>query len=182
VRFAGRLERIPRVGHSAAEAWRAFWLYRCRPGSVLLALVISLIGHVGFVLTFYFAARTLKAPDTIPSWDQHFLIVPIGMVIQAIPLFPSGTGVGELGFGSLYKLLGKPAANGVLGSLVQRVVAWGLGVVGYLFYLRMRLASPAQSERPTAEPAGADTPATGITLALPPTNRDRQGALPRTAR
>jgi uncharacterized membrane protein YbhN (UPF0104 family) len=150
-RFAGRLERIPRVGHSAAEAWRAFWLYRCRPWSVVLALVISLIGHVGFVLTFYFAARTLKGPDQIPPWEQHFLIVPIGMVIQAIPLFPSGTGVGELGFGSLYKLLEKPAANGVLGSLVQRVVMWGLGVVGYLVYLRMRMASRVVREEPATD-------------------------------
>jgi uncharacterized protein (TIRG00374 family) len=155
-KFAGRLEGIPRVGHSAAEAWRAFWMYRCRPGSVVLALVISLIGHVGFVLTFYFAALTLKSPDQIPPWEQHFLIVPIGMVIQAIPLFPSGTGVGELGFGSLYHLLDKPAANGVLGSLVQRVVAWSLGVIGYLVYLRMRLSSRVVLEDRAEEPAAAE--------------------------
>ncbi len=139
-RFAGRLGRLPRVGHSAAEAWRAVWMYRCRPGSVLVAMGLALVGHIGFVMTFYFAARTLADADQIPTLDQHFLIVPIGMVISAIPLFPGGAGVGELGYGSLYRLLHKPAADGVLGSLVQRVITWFVGFGGYLVYLRMRPA------------------------------------------
>src|SRR5262249_13871104 len=28
-RFAGRLAGLPRVGHAAAEFWRAVWMYRC---------------------------------------------------------------------------------------------------------------------------------------------------------
>src|SRR5262249_46593145 len=104
-RFAGRLGRIPKGGHSAAGFWRAVWMYRCQPGAVYFALGLSLIGHVGFVLTFYFSARTLwDESQKIPSLVEHFLIVPIGMVIQAIPLFPGGAGIGELGFGSLYGL------------------------------------------------------------------------------
>src|SRR5207247_1880195 len=33
-RFAGRLTHLPKVGGSAAEFWRAIWMYRCRQGSV----------------------------------------------------------------------------------------------------------------------------------------------------
>src|SRR5205823_12524140 len=102
-RFAMRLNRIPKVGHAAAEFWRAIWMYRRRPRSVLLALLLGLIGHVGFVLTFYFSARTLWDADQIPSLREHFLIVPVGMVIQAAPLFPGGAGIAELGFGWLYE-------------------------------------------------------------------------------
>src|SRR5438067_1154711 len=47
-RFAERLTRLPRVGGSAAEFWRAVWMYRCRQGSVALALLISWAGHVNF--------------------------------------------------------------------------------------------------------------------------------------
>src|SRR5262249_37342118 len=50
-RFAGRLSRIPKVGGLAAEFWRAVWMYRCRQRSVALTLLISWVGHVGFVLT-----------------------------------------------------------------------------------------------------------------------------------
>ncbi len=60
------------------------------------------------------------------------------MVIQAMPLFPGGAGIGEAGYGWLYQLLDYPARSGVLASLVQRVIFWTLGLAGYLVYLRMK--------------------------------------------
>jgi uncharacterized protein (TIRG00374 family) len=147
-KFAGRLSRLPKVGHSAAEFWRATWMYRCHPVGVLVVLGLSWVGHVGFVLLFYFSALTLFSPDsgqTVPTLIQHFLIVPIGMVISAVPLFPGGAGIGEAGFGGLYGWLGCTAAAGVLGSLVQRVVNWGIGLLGGLVYLRMRSTIPAEA-------------------------------------
>jgi uncharacterized protein (TIRG00374 family) len=158
-RFAGRLTRLPRVGHSAAEFWRAVWMYRTRPASIGLAMAISFLGFIGFVLLFYFSACTLWDPNDpaqkIPTWWQHFLIVPIGVVIQAIPLFPGGAGIGEWGFGELYRWLGCSVASGVLGSLVQRVIYWVLGLVCYVVYLRMRPAIRKATDAP-AELAVAD--------------------------
>jgi uncharacterized membrane protein YbhN (UPF0104 family) len=107
-----------------------------------------MVGHVGFVLTFYFSALTLKDPAEIPTLEQHFLIVPIGMVIGATPLFPGGAGIAELGYGTLYKLLGKSPADGVLGSLVQRVITWVLAVIGFMVFMRMR-----PTLQPAVEPA-----------------------------
>jgi glycosyltransferase 2 family protein len=142
-RFAGRLECLPKVGVALAELWRAVWMYRCRPRAVGTVLLLSWVGHVGFVFLFYWSVRTLWQPDSdelIPTLAQHFLIVPIGLVIQAAPFFPGGAGIGELGFGLLYQWLGCSEASGVLGSLVQRVVNWTLGLLGGLMYLRMRAA------------------------------------------
>ncbi|GEM_PF-871238 len=142
-RFAGRLEHLPKVGAAVAELWRAIWMYRCRPRAVGLVLLLSWVGHVGFVFFFYSAVLTLWQPDSgeqIPSLAQHFLIVPIGLVIQAAPFFPGGAGIGELGFGLLYQWLGCSEASGVLGSLVYRVLTWTLGLLGGLMYLRMRAA------------------------------------------
>jgi uncharacterized protein (TIRG00374 family) len=154
-RFAGRLEKIPKLGHSAAEFWRAVWMYRCRSGSVALALALSLVGHVGFVSTFYFSALALQPADEIPSAEVHFLIVPIGMAIQAGFPAPGGVGGGEYAFGYLYSLVGYPMANGVLASLVQRMITWGLGLVGYLVYLRMRPALQNVRVEPVSEFAAA---------------------------
>jgi uncharacterized membrane protein YbhN (UPF0104 family) len=138
--FAGRLTKIPKVGGSLAELWRAVWMYRCRGRSVGLAMLLALVGHVGFVLTFFFAARTLSPADTMPSVGAHFLIVPVGMVIQAGFPAPGGVGGGEYAFGQLYHLVGFPAPGGVLASLAQRVITWMLALIGYLVYLRMRPA------------------------------------------
>src|SRR5205085_11453857 len=48
-KFAGRLSKIPKVGHSAAEFWRAVWMYRCQQRSVAAAMLLSWVGQVGFV-------------------------------------------------------------------------------------------------------------------------------------
>lgn len=140
-RFAGQLEGLPKVGAAVAELWRAVWMYRCRPRAVFGVLMLSWVGHVGFVFLFYCSVLTLWQPDSgqaIPTLAQHFLIVPIGLVIQAAPFFPGGAGIGELGFGLLYEWLGCSEAGGVLGSLVQRIINWTLGLLGGLMYLRMR--------------------------------------------
>jgi uncharacterized protein (TIRG00374 family) len=164
-RFAERLARLPKLGGQAAEFWRAVWIYRCRPWTVYAVLLISLAGHVGFVLLFYFSMLTLWDPGSgqeIPTLAQHFLIVPIGMVIGAMPLFPGGAGIGELGFGLLYGWLGASEASGVLGSLVQRVNTWIIGLIGYVVYRRMHLALPPdwpQKKAEEPEPAGELAPA-----------------------
>src|SRR5262249_59505833 len=100
----------------------------------------------GFVLFCCGCVRVLWDPgdpaQRIPALAQHFLLVPIGLVIQAMPLFPGGTGIGELGFGALYKWLGASVACGVLGSLVMRIINWCLGIGGFFVYRRLRIALP----------------------------------------
>jgi hypothetical protein len=141
-------------------------MYRCRPGSVALAMVISWAGFVGFVLSFYFWAHVLwdgKADNPLPTLTQHFLLVPVGLIIMAMPLFPGGAGIGEAGFGALYGWFRCEPAGGVLGTLVWRVNTWVLGLFGYLVYLQMRSGlqpaaapAPAGSEDGAPQAAGAN--------------------------
>lgn len=145
--WAERLSRsVPRLGPALAELWRALWLYRWRGRSLLLAMLLALIGHCGFVLSFYFAACTLSAGELIPSLAEHFLIVPVGMIIQAGFPAPGGLGGGEYGFGALYEWLGFTFTAGVLASLVQRAVTWMIALISYIIYLRMK---PAQAAAPS---------------------------------
>jgi uncharacterized protein (TIRG00374 family) len=142
-RFAGRLERIPKVGASLAELWRAFWTYRCRTRSVVVVMLMSWVGQIGFVLYFYCCVRALLDPTavgSIPSLAEHFLLVPIGLVIKAIPLFPAGAGIAEAGFGFLYRRFGSDSAPAVIGVLTQRLIDLMLGLIGYFVSLRLRPA------------------------------------------
>jgi preprotein translocase subunit Sss1 len=154
--FAGRLKKIPKIGGSLAELWRAVWMYRCRGRSVGLALGLALVGHVGFVLTLYLSAHTLCPPGEVPALGPHFLVVPVGMTIQAGFPAPGGVGGGEYAFGKLYEILGFAMASGVLAALVQRAITWALGLVGYIVYLRMR---------PTLQPVAGELGARPVVVA-----------------
>jgi hypothetical protein len=116
--------------------------------------VLSWIGHVGFVLGFYCCARTLwddLPGKPLPTLAQHFLLVPLGLVISAVPLFPGGAGIGEVGFGWLYKVFGSDSSFGVLGSLVQRVVGWVIGLLGYGACMGMRTGASSSNPASTAD-------------------------------
>jgi hypothetical protein len=161
------LDRYGRIGHSLAELWRAMWMYRWQWRWVLAALVISTVGHVGFALTFFYAAQTFGGPDQltqIPTLVEHLLIVPVGLTFQALFPAPGGVGGAEAAFGQLYwYVLGTDISrdNGIAGSLTQRMINWALSLVGYLVYLRMRAEVPGITEaveeaegeeEPTPEP------------------------------
>lgn len=163
--LADRLEKLPKVGGSVAELWRAVWMYRKRQGSVIIALVLSLIGFMGFIPSFYYGARALigaSDANAIPTLLQHFLLVPIGLVVQAAVPLPGGIGAGEYGFGKLFGWFGCPEPNGILGSLVQRVLTWTLSLIGYLVVASMA--------RPRAEAEAADADP-GRAGGLPPSAR-----------
>ncbi len=134
------LKNIPKVGGPLGELWRACWMYRCQGRSIAAAIALSMIGHVGFVLMFYFCARAVNGVQEMPSLAAHVFAVPVGMTIAAGIPTPGGVGGGEFVYGKLYEILGYAVAAGVLASLLQRCINWILGLVGYLIYLRMKPA------------------------------------------
>ncbi len=160
--LADRLARLPKVGGSVAELWRAVWMYRKRQRFVFLALFLALIGFLGFIPAFYYSSVTLAdaGAGVVPTLAQNFLFVPIGLVVQAAVPLPGGIGAGEYGFGKLFRWFGCPEPNGVLSSLVYRLVGLGLSLLGYLVVAWMGGAParprprrrPSRRRRPT--PAG----------------------------
>jgi hypothetical protein len=153
--IANRLGRIPKVGGSLGELWRAVWLYRCRGRSVGLALLLAMVGHVGFVLCYYFTALAVCPDGAAPSLGLQFLVVPVGMTIQAGIPTPGGMGGGEFTFGELYRILGFAEADGVYMSFVQRVLTWVVALFGALLCLRRRTARTDAVEKPELAAAEA---------------------------
>jgi len=153
---AAWLERLPKVGGPLAELWRACWLYRRKKTAVAVALGMTLVGHLGWVLIFHLCVSAFPDIDSA-TFAEHLLIVPVGMTAQALFPLPGGVGGGEAAYGWLYTLLGKAAVGGILGCLVQRVIAWGIGFIGYIIYTRMKKELPAEvvvTKEAEAVPAG----------------------------
>lgn len=121
-----------------AELVRAVVWYRHRPLAVAQAMAVTTCGQILFVLSFYLVAFGIEGRGTaegvasLPGMVWHFLLVPLGMVLMAVPLFPGGLGIGEWGYGALYALVvgeaGRPA--GVAASLGQRILNWLVALLG----------------------------------------------------
>jgi uncharacterized membrane protein YbhN (UPF0104 family) len=145
--FAGRLLKLPKIGHALAEIWGAVWIYRLKMPFVAGALLISISSHICFVLAFYFAGQILvdpRTPGAHPTLSQDFLIVPVGLAVQAVFPSPGGVGAGEEAFARLYKIIGQPEAAGVFASMAQRIVVWGLSFLGFLVYVQMKPEIPIE--------------------------------------
>lgn len=138
-RFHHRLSRLPRVGATLAELWATVLQYRGRKLSMTLAVLLSWLSSAGFILAFYCGAQAIAAGEGgVPTVFEHFLIVPIALVVQAgIPL-PGGIGAGEWSLGALYSMLGGAKAHGILASLVLRLISWIVALSGGLFFLYSR--------------------------------------------
>jgi glycosyltransferase 2 family protein len=150
-RFAGRLGRIPKIGHSAAEFWRAIWIYRLKRRTIGAALVLSVMAHVCFVIGFYFSAQIFRDPGKpleIPSLSQHFLIVPICSASEAFVPLPGGMGAGEAMYGGFYSKLGFSADYGIAACFARRIIIiLGWSLIGYFIYLQMKPALRATGDR-----------------------------------
>jgi uncharacterized protein (TIRG00374 family) len=156
--LAEHLERIPKVGGVLAELWRAGWMYRNRPGTVTVAILISLVNHVCLATAFFFCGHIFQDPGNpipIPSLAEHFIFFPIGELIQVIPFLPGGVGLAEAGYAALYSLTGFSENTGMNVALIYRALLWCWALIGYYVYLRMR-PSTMPSPQPASDLVMAD--------------------------
>lgn len=159
--YLAKLERVRFVGRFLSKLLRAFGQYRRHYRAVLVAVLIGMAGHVGFVLTYYFASRALPGPGETPSWQVHFLIIPFFMVFQAVPLTLGGNlGVGDVVLGGLYEMLGATLTKGVLASLFQRILAWAVALIGLMWYVPLQRTMKAK--RAAKHEPAAVTAATAV--------------------
>jgi hypothetical protein len=96
----------------------------------------------------------LTQRNAIPTLEEQFLLVPIGMTGQAIFPTPGGVGGAELFFGWLYEQVHKAGVYGSLACLAYRIINWALAFGGYVVYLWTRPALAAVTE-PSAEELAA---------------------------
>ena len=154
-RFPGR-EKL-------AELALGYNLYRRAWPITLASLGISVVAHLGYFSTFYFAARSLSLPAIqLPSLGELFTIMPVVNTITSLPISIGGLGVREGLFQVfLGKLSGISSAVAVVISSTGFVLTAVSGAIGgalYLFYrpseharLGQIQAEVAQMEREVAE-------------------------------
>lgn len=160
--YRTRLEKIRFIGRLISKILIAFAQYRRYPWAMVQAVVIGMAGHVGFVLSYYFASKALPGPGPTPDWQVHFIIIPFYMVLQAVPLTPGGNlGVADAILGKLYAMVGGTLLKGLLTSLFQRLIAWIVALIGLIWYipLHRRFKTIQTDSNSMLDPAPTSPPA-----------------------
>jgi|GEM_PF-6581392 len=90
-----------------------------RPRLLAKCIGLSLVNHALVCSTFLIAAKLLGGIDVPPV--QQFMLNPLAMVINVVPITPGGVGVTESAFSYLYEAAGCAlgASIGILGRSIQ---------------------------------------------------------------
>jgi len=135
-----RLSELPRVGPIIERLLLAVRMYRRKPAVLLLAAGLTVGVHVFTALGVYLVARGL--PGTAPSLGSHFVVVPLAMVVGALPLPLSGLGAFEGALDFLYVYASSPeevsAGQGLLVAFGYRLVTVAIAMVGVGIWLASR--------------------------------------------
>lgn len=108
--------------------------YRHHKLSFFSTFCLSLLSQIASIFFFILAGRALGFHD-IPL-SIYFFVIPIGFMIQAIPISPAGVGVGQAALLFLFHAaISQGSEVGPLTMTAYQVSLFIYGIFGALFYL-----------------------------------------------
>ena len=125
---------LPIIGGIVNKIGPPLRMFHHHPIAFGISVVMSLGVHSMLVLSMYLIARGMYSET--PTLAEHFVIVPISMLMSALPLAPAGLGLLEAAMDKLYEVVPavKTEASGVLVALVFEIVKLVIAVIGTIFY------------------------------------------------
>lgn len=132
--FMRKLESKFRIAGSLVRIYEGLMHFHKTKGAVLLSLFISLLIHLLVVTACIYFARALD--ETHVDALAFFILVPLGLLVTAIPVMPAGIGTGHAAFVYLFHLLGSEAGANIYSLFViYKLIE---GAAGGLVYLKFK--------------------------------------------
>lgn len=125
--------RLPERLRQAAQVGDTFLR---QPRLLAVCIGLSLLNHLLVCCTFLLAAKLLTGVAVSPL--QQFLLNPLAMIFNTIPVTPGGVGVTESAFSYLYEAASCSigATIGILGRAIQYLAIATAGLPAFLFRSR----------------------------------------------
>jgi glycosyltransferase 2 family protein len=137
--------------NAAGRALETIGVYRRAPGTLLTAFVLSFVANLSVIAVTALALAALH-PALLRA--RMLLVVPMGYIVNSLPLTPGGIGVGETAFNALFHLTG--IQGGAEALLCWRVWSAMVGLLGLGIYLsgigRLVLDGPEMPAESLADP------------------------------
>ena len=110
-----RLLRWPRIARLVSALREVIVMLRTNPLALLAAFALALVTQILAVLAVFVIGRTIKIGAL--SLADYMFAVPLTLVANALPLTPSGIGVGEAAFDQICRWL-QPTPTGAAYSSI----------------------------------------------------------------
>jgi uncharacterized protein (TIRG00374 family) len=134
LRLMKRFEsRVPRAG-SVVRIYEGIRHYHHHPATVAGVLAISVVIHLLVGASCLWFARAL-GDSAIPLLSAY-VVVPVGLLVTAVPIAPAGVGTGHAAFLFLFGLIGSQVGPDVYSLYALCIVAFA--AVGGVVYLRFK--------------------------------------------
>jgi uncharacterized protein (TIRG00374 family) len=124
---------LPKLGGALESVMDAAALYSKQKQVIPLAMFLSVCTNLLFGITIYLVALAI-APE-VPKIGDHFVIAPIAMVANSLPL-PGGIGGMEAAMAYLYTCFGN--AGGILVALGYRLCILFVSLIGWIVWLTLK--------------------------------------------
>jgi glycosyltransferase 2 family protein len=128
-------QRVPFVGATLGRMARCVRLLRKRPWTIPGLIVGAVAVHSLLTLSVCFVSWGLYS--NAPTLQQHFMVVPPGTAVGALPLAPGGLGIQEGAIAGLFRVLPDlpDGYSPLLVATVYRLVTVAIAGIGVAYYL-----------------------------------------------
>lgn len=127
-RFDALVSRLPQA-ERLQKLDAAAKVYASRPLEIGIAIALSVCNHLANTAAALGIARAFGSDIT---FLEMLSVASVANTLSSVPIAPGGWGVGEAIYGTLFKMLGRPATLGVASSVTYRLCYMGLGLAGGL--------------------------------------------------
>ena len=128
--------KLPVLGGVLEESFGAMAVYRSKFSVIVAAVGMSVVSHFGFVMSLRLAM--LGVADQPSSAVIHFMTVPLGLMVGAIPITPGGLGLAEGAMNGLFDYVGANGSMAIVMMLAFRVMQILTALLGMAYYVACR--------------------------------------------
>lgn len=125
------VKRLP-LHEKFLNVYRAVHSYGRKPLSVIIALLISTFAQIPGYIGIWFMASILGVK--VFTFIDFMIILPLCYLFNSIPIAPAGLGIGEVGFGKIFRMFGSNEGAEVA-FLMHAILIFISVVFGGLIYL-----------------------------------------------
>jgi uncharacterized membrane protein YbhN (UPF0104 family) len=130
LKFLKRCEGFHERFASITRVYLGIRHYHNHRGTVTLAMIISIVIHILVAAACIMFAQALS--ENLPPLAQG-VVIPLGLLVAAVPIMPGGIGTGHAAFSFFYALLGSQRGADVFSLYVLfKLLEGGLGGLVYL--------------------------------------------------